>query len=106
MRDISVAYAAGANGVTTQRGTQYALQAVSFKVEAGERIAVVGPNGAGKSTLFKIIVGTLKPSQGEVHIFGQGPTGHICIAYVPQRSQIDWSFPVTVEDVVMMGRVG
>jgi ABC-type Mn2+/Zn2+ transport system ATPase subunit len=82
------------------------LQDVTFRVETGERIAVVGPNGAGKSTLFKLIVGTLKPNQGEVNIYGQGPGGHICIAYVPQRSQIDWAFPVTVEDVVMMGRVG
>ncbi|MBK8985012.1 MAG: metal ABC transporter ATP-binding protein [Chloroflexi bacterium] len=106
MKGVTVAYAAGVNGVTTQRGVDYALENVSFRVEAGERIAVVGPNGAGKSTLFKLIVGTLKPGQGEVNIFGHGPDGHICIAYVPQRSQIDWSFPVTVEDVVMMGRVG
>ncbi|MBP6471274.1 MAG: metal ABC transporter ATP-binding protein [Chloroflexi bacterium] len=106
MQGVTVAYAAGVNGVTTTRGTDYALKDVSFQVGAGERIAVVGPNGAGKSTLFKLIVGTLKPSQGEVTIFGHGPAGHICIAYVPQRSQIDWGFPVTVEDVVMMGRVG
>ncbi len=106
LREVSVAYAAGAQGVTTNRSSQYALQNVTFQVEGGERIAVVGPNGAGKSTLFKLIVGTLQPSQGQVNIFGQGPGGHICIAYVPQRSQIDWSFPVTVEDVVMMGRVG
>lgn len=106
MQGVTVAYAAGVNGVTTTRGTDYALKDVSFQVGAGERIAVVGPNGAGKSTLFKLIVGTLKPSQGDVTIFGHGPAGHICIAYVPQRSQIDWGFPVTVEDVVMMGRVG
>jgi len=106
MQGVTVAYAAGVNGVTTNRGTDYALKNITFQVGAGERIAVVGPNGAGKSTLFKLIVGTLKPSQGEVNIFGHDPNGHICIAYVPQRNQIDWSFPVTVEDVVMMGRVG
>lgn len=106
MRGVSVAYAAGGNGVANPRSVAYALENVSFRVETGERIAVVGPNGAGKSTLFRLIVGTLKASQGEVNIFGHGPDGHICIAYVPQRSQIDWSFPVTVEDVVMMGRVG
>ena len=66
MQGVTVAYAAGVNGVTTNRGTDYALKDVSFQVSAGERIAVVGPNGAGKSTLFKLIVGTLKPSQGEV----------------------------------------
>ena len=106
MQGVTVAYAAGVNGVTTNRGANYALKDVTFQVSAGERIAVVGPNGAGKSTLFKLIVGTLKPNQGEVNIFGHGPDGHICIAYVPQRNQIDWAFPVTVEDVVMMGRVG
>lgn len=106
LKNVSVAYAEGANGITSSRSSHFALQDVSFQVETGERIAVVGPNGAGKSTLFKLIVGTLRPNQGEVNIYGQGPGGHICIAYVPQRSQIDWAFPVTVEDVVMMGRVG
>lgn len=106
LQGVTVAYAAGVNGLTTTRHTDYALKDVTFQVNTGERIAVVGPNGAGKSTLFKLIVGTLKPSQGEITIFGHGPAGHICIGYVPQRSQIDWSFPVTVEDVVMMGRVG
>jgi len=106
MREVSVAFAAGSNGFTVVNGGQYALQDVSFQVEVGEQIAVVGPNGAGKSTLFKLIVGTLKPSRGEVAMYGQSPDQHICIAYVPQRSQIDWTFPATVEDVVMMGRVG
>ena len=87
-------------------GRHHALHNITFTAQHGERIAVVGPNGAGKSTLFKLIVGTIKPSRGQVHIFGHGPDGHICIGYVPQRSEIDWSFPVTVEDVVMMGRVG
>ncbi len=87
-------------------GPRHALEGITFRVERGERVAVVGPNGAGKSTLFKVIVGTLRPDRGRVSIYGHGPDGHICIAYVPQRSQVDWNFPVTVEDVVMMGRVG
>lgn len=106
MADVSVAYAAGAQNISVANGRFQALQHITFSAQRGERIAVVGPNGAGKSTLFKLIVGTVKPSQGKVHVFGHGPTGHICIGYVPQRSEIDWSFPVTVEDVVMMGRVG
>jgi ABC-type Mn2+/Zn2+ transport system ATPase subunit len=106
VRDVSVAYAAVGNGQTASRGVQYALEDVSFQVEQGEQIAVVGPNGAGKSTLFKLIVGVLRPSQGQVLMCGHEPDRHTCIAYVPQRSQIDWSFPATVEDVVMMGRVG
>ena len=48
----------------------------------------------------------LHPSAGDVKVFGSGPRGHICIAYLPQRSQVDWSFPLSVADVVMMGRVG
>ena len=83
-----------------------ALREVSFELEGGEYIAIVGPNGAGKSTLFKTIVGVLNPSQGKVSLGGSEPGSHICIAYLPQRSDVDWRFPVTVSDVVMMGRVG
>jgi len=83
-----------------------ALEEVSLQVNTSERIAVIGPNGAGKSTLFKVIAGVLQASSGEVKIAGYGPGGHICIAYLPQRSQVDWNFPVNVSDVVMMGRIG
>jgi ABC-type Mn2+/Zn2+ transport system ATPase subunit len=69
-------------------------------------VAVVGPNGAGKSTLFKVVAGVMPASEGVVKVFGHGPSGHICIAYLPQRNQVDWNFPVSVKDVVMMGRVG
>ncbi|MDH7488728.1 MAG: zinc ABC transporter ATP-binding protein AztA [Anaerolineae bacterium] len=93
--DVSVRY----NG-------RQALDNVSFRLTKGERVAVVGPNGAGKSTLFKVIAGVLDPAEGEVRVAGHCPGGHICIAYVPQRNDVDWNFPVTVADVVMMGRVG
>lgn len=94
------------SGLTVRYNGAFAIQDVSFQLTRGERVAVVGPNGAGKSTLFKVIAGVLSPTKGEVKIYGQGPGGHICIAYVPQRSQVDWSFPVNVSDVVMMGRIG
>jgi manganese/iron transport system ATP-binding protein len=81
-----------------------ALEDITFHLHEGDRVAVVGPNGAGKSTLFKVISGVLPPTSGDVNIFGSRPRGHICIAYVPQRSQVDWNFPVNVADVVMMGR--
>lgn len=86
--------------------TGAAIEEISFELQNGERLAVVGPNGAGKSTLFKIIAGVIKPSSGQVHVFGNEPDGHICIAYVPQRASVDWNFPVSVKEVTMMGRIG
>ncbi len=82
-----------------------ALEDVTFEMQTGERLAVVGPNGAGKSTLFKVVAGVLRPNSGLVEVAGHEPGGHNCIAYVPQRSQVDWNFPATVADVVMMGRI-
>lgn len=83
------------------------LRDVSFRVLHGTRVAIVGPNGAGKSTLFKALVGLLPLRAGRVMIHGL-PLGHHldCVAYVPQREEVDWRFPVTVTDVVMMGRYG
>lgn len=78
----------------------YALQGVTFEVDAGERVAIVGPNGAGKSTLFKAMVGLIQPNAGTVQTYGAE------LGYVTQRSAVDWSYPVTVHDVVMMGRIG
>ncbi len=84
-----------------------ALEEVSFTVAPGERAAIVGPNGAGKSTLFKVIVGLMPHTAGDVLVHGHSHHAGDCpsIGYVPQREAVDWSFPVTVMDVVMMGRV-
>ncbi len=83
------------------------LSKISFSVPAGQSLAVVGPNGAGKSTLFKVLVGLLPIRSGTVHIHGKPLGYHLdCVAYVPQREAIDWRFPVTVQDVVVMGRYG
>jgi manganese/iron transport system ATP-binding protein len=90
--------------LTVRYNGRIALEDITFHLHEGERIAVVGPNGAGKSTLFKVVAGILQPNFGEVNIFGSRPRRHVCIAYIPQRSQVDWNFPVTVADVVMMGR--
>ncbi len=95
-----------AAGVTVNYGETVALHKLTFTLHTGQQIAVVGPNGAGKSTLFKLIVGELKPTHGTVALYGTEPEQHLCVAYVPQRKEIDWRFPVTVRDVVMMGRVG
>ncbi|MEJ2208615.1 MAG: metal ABC transporter ATP-binding protein [Anaerolineae bacterium] len=89
VRNLSVSY----------NGTR-ALDSVSLEVEAGQRVAIVGPNGAGKSTLFRALVGLIPRQSGRVETHGTD------LGYVTQRSAVDWSFPVTVHDVVMMGRVG
>lgn len=86
-------------------GDKIVLRDLSFQVPHGSRVAVVGPNGAGKSTLFKALVGLLPLQQGNIFIHGEALGSHQdCVAYVPQREEVDWRFPVTVEDVVMMGR--
>ena len=92
--------------VSARYNGRFALEDITFHLHVGERIAVVGPNGAGKSTLFKVVAGVLQPASGVVSIYGSTPRGHVCIGYIPQRSQVDWNFPVNVADVVMMGRVG
>jgi len=94
-------------GVSAGYNGSMVLQDLTFAVPHGERVAVVGPNGAGKSTLFKALVGLLPLRGGSIRIHGL-PLGHHldCVAYVPQREEVDWRFPVSVLDVVMMGRFG
>ncbi len=91
--------------VSARYNRRLALDEITFHLHAGELVAVVGPNGAGKSTLFKVVAGVLPPTSGEVNVYGSTPRAHVCIAYIPQRSQVDWNFPVNVSDVVMMGRI-
>jgi manganese/iron transport system ATP-binding protein len=88
------------SNLTVSYNGQHALEDVSFSVQARERVAIVGPNGAGKTTLFKALLGLIPTRRGRVQTNGAE------IGYVTQRSAVDWSFPVTVHDVVMMGRVG
>lgn len=82
-----------------------ALDHVSFSIPHGQHVAVVGPNGAGKSTLFKALVGLVTPSTGSIQIHAQPLGGHdYCVAYVPQREEVDHRFPITVREVILMGR--
>jgi ABC-type Mn2+/Zn2+ transport system ATPase subunit len=82
-----------------------ALEDLTFTVGTGQRLAIVGPNGAGKTTLFKVLAGILRPTGGSLEIFGHGPGRHVCVGYLPQRSQVNLDFPATVAEVVMMGRI-
>lgn len=86
-----------------------ALTDVEFSLQPGTICALVGVNGSGKSTLFKTIMGFVKPKSGTVHINGESvgfAHKQNWVAYVPQSEDVDWSFPVSVWDVVMMGRYG
>ena len=94
--------------VTYNNGTT-ALRNVSFEIPRGTITALVGVNGAGKSTLFKALMGFIPTVKGEISILGQSVKSALkenFIAYVPQAEEVDWSFPVLVQDVVMMGRYG
>lgn len=97
--DVTVAYANG----------NVALQNATFTLGAGTICALVGVNGSGKSTLFKAIMGFLRPAKGEVRIAGRSveeSRKQKLVAYVPQAEEVDWTFPVSVWDVLMMGRYG
>jgi len=97
-------------GVTvTYRNGFTALSDASFEIPSGTITALVGVNGAGKSTLFKALMGFVPVSRGTVEILGRPVKAAMKaqeVAYVPQAEEVDWSFPVLVEDVVMMGRYG
>ena len=86
-------------------GQAPAIEAIDLVVPMGELVGLVGPNGAGKSTLFKAILGLLTPLRGDALAFGR-PVADARdeIAYMPQAEEVDWSFPVSVMDVVLMGR--
>lgn len=99
VRDVTVSYR---NGYT-------ALREASFAIPTGTITALVGVNGAGKSTLFKALMGFVRLARGEIRILGMPVKDALkagVVAYVPQAEEVDWTFPVLVEDVVMMGRYG
>lgn len=106
---------AGVDGISAQdvtvtyRNGHTALWDASFEIPRGTVTALVGVNGAGKSTLFKAIMGFVAAAKGEIRILGMPVKDALrrnLVAYVPQSEEVDWAFPVLVEDVVMMGRYG
>jgi manganese/iron transport system ATP-binding protein len=97
------------NVTVTYRNGHTALRDASFEIPTGTITALVGVNGAGKSTLFKAIMGFVPAAKGEISVLGMPAKQALkqnIVAYVPQSEEVDWTFPVLVEDVVMMGRYG
>lgn len=93
--------------VTFSYGGEPALENVNLSVDDREAVCVVGPNGGGKTTLVRLILGLLTPQRGEVRVFGLPPRrARLRIGYMPQHVQHDPQFPVTVTDIVLMGRLG
>ena len=83
------------------------LEDITLTVQEGDFIGVVGPNGSGKTTLLKIILGLIHPLRGKVQVFGRTPErGRHFVGYVPQHAELDTSFPISVMDVVLIGRLG
>jgi manganese/iron transport system ATP-binding protein len=97
------------NVTVSYRNGHTALHDASFEIPTGTITALVGVNGAGKSTLFKAIMGFVPAACGEISVLGMPVSEALrrnIVAYVPQSEEVDWTFPVLVEDVVMMGRYG
>ena len=93
------------SGIEVRYGEVLALQDVAFDTRCGRSLALLGPNGAGKSSLIKVLAGILKPGAGTIRWRGAPLTAaHRELAYLPQRGEVDWAFPITVEGLVQMGR--
>ncbi len=92
-------------GLSVSYGNKRVLSNVYLNIESGHTYGLIGPNGAGKSTLFKSILDLIDYNAGKIEILGQDiDKVRTRVAYVPQRDEIDWSFPANVMDVVLMGR--
>jgi ABC-type Mn2+/Zn2+ transport system ATPase subunit len=92
-------------GLSVSYGRKRVLTNIFLNVPAGAIVGVIGPNGAGKSTLFKSILGLIDANAGDVKVHGQNIEDvRKRLAYVPQKDDVDWTFPATVNDVVLMGR--
>lgn len=96
------------DNVSCSYGPQVVLSNVNLTIEAGEFVGLVGPSGSGKTTLLRTLLGSVQPVRGQVRVDGkpvQGGKLPRALGYVPQLETVDWTFPVTVEQVVMMGRI-
>lgn len=92
-------------GLSVSYDKKRVLSNIYLRIEEGKLIGVLGPNGAGKSTLFKSILGLIENNTGTISIYGKSiRENRGRLTYVPQRDEVDWTFPATVKDIVMMGR--
>lgn len=101
--------AVSVRGLRAGYGTTLALEHVDLELQPGQVHGLIGMNGSGKSTLFKALMGLVRPLAGEVELFGDTPAAARAagrVAYAPQSELVDWHFPVSVRDVVAMGRYG
>lgn len=106
-RDVTQLPAVSFEHVWAGYGKHDILKDVSFSIQEGEFLGIIGPNGGGKTTLLKVILGIIKPYKGKVRIFGLAPNkARHLVGYVPQHIHFDRQFPVSVWDVVLMGRLG
>jgi len=95
------------NQLSVNYGKTPVLWDISLEIPQGVLVGIIGPNGAGKSTFIKAALGLIQPLSGKVEFFGESlKKMRQRVAYVPQRESVDWEFPVTVRDLVMMGRYG
>ena len=98
--------AVACRGVEVWRGGRQVLAPFDWEVHTRTLVAVIGPNGGGKSTLLATLLGLLTPVRGQVEIFGQSPrAARSRVAYLPQEDQVEWSFPLSVYQVVLQGRL-
>lgn len=97
LKDVNFAY----------NGGPLVLEDINFEIYQNEFIGIIGPNGGGKSTLLKLIMGLLKPATGKINVFNKPPeASRKAIGYVPQFTTFNREFPISVTDVVLMGRLG
>ena len=97
----------GLKGVTVRYGEVTVLENVDLSIKENDFLGIIGPNGGGKTTLLKVILGLVGPQDGEVNVFGRPPGQAAArVGYVPQVGQFDREFPISVWEVVLMGRLG
>jgi zinc transport system ATP-binding protein len=104
--DNSIKYLVEIQNLRAGYGENIVLEDINLRIRENDYVGLIGPNGGGKTTLLKVILGLVQPRQGTVRVMGQSPKqGRRHIGYVPQLAVLDWDFPISVWDIVRMGRL-